>query len=80
MSKSCKLPFELHNEISYFPLDKVHCELWGPAPTLSCQNFKYDVNFVDDYSRFTWLFPLRKKKSNFFSCFVKFQRNVENQL
>lgn len=33
---------------------------------------------IDDYSRFTWLFPLREK-SNFFECFIKFQKLVENQ-
>lgn len=60
------------------PLDKVHCNLWGPAPILYCQQFKYYVSFVDDYTRFCWLFPL-KRKSDFFSCFVKFHALVENQ-
>ena len=31
-----------------------------------------------DYSRFTWLCPLRRK-SKFFYCFLKFQKLVENQ-
>lgn len=79
MSKSCKLPFTSTNKISIFPIDKVHCDLWGPAPILSCQNFKYYVSFVDDHSRFTWIFPL-KTKSDFLLCFVKFKKNVENQL
>lgn len=33
---------------------------------------------TDDYSRFTWLYPL-KLKSNFFNTFVQFQQFVENQ-
>ena len=35
--------------------------------------------FIDDYSRFTWIYPL-KKKSGFLDCFLKFQKLVENQL
>lgn len=34
--------------------------------------------FVDDHSRFTWLYPL-EKKSEIFICFLKFQKLVENQ-
>lgn len=78
MSKSSHLPFQLNNEISSVLLNKIHCDLWGPAPISSCQNFKYYVSFIDDYSRFTWLFPLRKK-SDFFQSFQKFQKLVENQ-
>ena len=77
--KSCKLPFNLSNKISKFPLQKVHCDLWGPAPVNSNQNFRFYVLFIDDCIRFSWLFPL-KRKSDFFDCFLRFQRQVENQL
>lgn len=38
----------------------------------------YYVIFVDDHTRYTWLYPL-KKKSEVFAVFVKFQRMVETQ-
>ena len=79
MGKSCKIPFNKANKISMFPLEKIHCDLWGPAPIASNQSFRYYAIFVDDFSRFTWLYPLRKK-ADFFDCFVKFQKLVENQL
>ena len=41
-------------------------------------HFKYYVIFVDDCTRYTWLFPL-KHKSDFYECFLKFQKLVENQ-
>lgn len=79
MGKSCKLPFNRFNKISEFPLDKIHYDLWGPAPIASNQFFRYYVVFVDDFSCFTCLYPLRRK-SKFFECFIKFQKLVENQL
>lgn len=69
--KSCKLPFSNSNNINDLPLQKIHCDLWGLAPNVSTQNFRFYVLFTDDFSRFTWLFPL-KHKSDFFSCFLKF--------
>jgi hypothetical protein len=78
MGKSCRLPFPSHNKIAPAPLVKIHCDLWGPAPVASVQNFKYYVIFVDDHTRYTWLYPL-KHKSDFFNTFLTFQRMVENQ-
>ena len=78
MGKSCKLPFNKSNKVSKFPLEKIHSDLWGPAPLSSNQNFRFYAIFVDDFSRFTWIYPL-KRKSNFFDCFIKFQKLVENQ-
>ena len=78
LGKHCKLPFHVSNNISRSPLDKIHCDLWGPAPNSSVQKFLYYAVFIDDFSRYTWLYPL-KKKSDFYDCFIKFQREVENQ-
>lgn len=64
--------------VSSKPLEKVHCDLWGPSPVVSSQGFKYYVISVDIYSRFTWFYPL-KCKSEFFSVFTLFQTMVENQ-
>jgi len=74
--KRCKLPFNKSNSTSRFPLEKIHSDLWGPAPTISSQKFQYYVIFVDDFTRYTWLYPLRNK-SDFYTCFLKFQAFVE---
>ena len=78
LGKSCKLPFSLRNKTSSKPLDKIHCDLWGPAPNNSTQGYKYYVIFEDDHTRYTWLYPL-KKKLDFFEYFLKFQSLIENQ-
>jgi hypothetical protein len=33
--------------------------------------------FIDDYSRFCWMFPLRQK-SNVLMCYIKFKCLIEN--
>ena len=78
LGKRCKLPFHDSNKMCKFPLEKIHCDLWGPAPISSTQHFRYYVIFIDDCTRYTWLYPL-KHKSNFYECFLKFQKLVENQ-
>ncbi|GJY30675.1 retrovirus-related pol polyprotein from transposon TNT 1-94 [Tanacetum coccineum] len=60
LSKSQRLPFELNSKRSSYPLDLIHCDLWGPAP-VSSDGYLYYIIFVDDYSRFTWFYPLKTK-------------------
>ena len=71
LGKACKQPFGLSNNKSEFPLHKIHCDLWGPSPINSSQNFRYYALFVDDNTRFSWLYPL-KSKTDFLDCFFKF--------
>ncbi|KAG7578201.1 Integrase catalytic core [Arabidopsis thaliana x Arabidopsis arenosa] len=79
MGKSSKLPFFVSDSRVLHPLDRVHCDLWGPSPVVSNQGFKFYAIFVDDYSRYSWFYPL-KSKSEFVSVFISFQKLVENQL
>jgi hypothetical protein len=53
----------------------VFSDVWGPASeSFGC--FKYYVSFIDDYSKFTWIYLL-KKKSDVFQKFCDFQHHVE---
>ena len=78
MGKSCRLPFKNNNKIFKSSIQKIHYDLWRPTPIISNQGFWYYAIFIDDFSRFTWLCPL-KWKSDFLDCFIKSQRLVENQ-
>lgn len=49
--------------------------VWGPAPDF-VGGRKYYVSFVDDFSKFTWVYLL-KKKSEVFKKFLDFQQLVE---
>lgn len=43
------------------PLELVHTDLWGPTPLSSLNGYRYYISFVDDYSRYCWIFPLTLK-------------------
>ncbi|KAH9652235.1 retrovirus-related pol polyprotein from transposon RE1 [Citrus sinensis] len=47
-------------------------------PVFMLNGYKYYISFVDDYSRYTWIYPL-KLKSDAFAVFKLFKIQVENQ-
>ena len=75
LAKSHRLPFQHNEKRASHVLDLIHCDLWGPSPVPSNLGYKYYVIFVDDHSRFTWLYPL-KLKSYFYHTFLQFQKFV----
>ena len=76
MAKSHQLPYQKSSSQSSFPLQLVFSDVWGPT----CDSFgrnKFYVSFIDDYSKFTWIYLL-KHKSEVFQRFHEFQL-VERQ-
>lgn len=59
------------------PFSKIHNDVWGPSPVVSIEGFRYYVSFINEATRFVWLFPLMNK-SEVFGAFVKFYAYVEN--
>ena len=78
LAKSHRLPFDNNDQRASHVLDLIHCDLWGPSPVTSVDSYRYYVTFVDDFSRFTWLYPL-KAKSDFVDVFEIFIAFVETQ-
>jgi hypothetical protein len=78
LAKNHRLPYTRNEHKSSNVLDLIHCDIWGPSPVKSNLGHNYYVLFIDDYSRFTWLYPL-KLKSDFYDTFIQFQKFVENQ-
>lgn len=56
----------------------LYYDVWGPSPVSSFQGYCYYFNFVDDFSRYTWLFPLVNKSdvSKVLQSFVPFAENL----
>ena len=60
-------------------LDLVHSDLCGPMKTRSLGGALYFVTFIDDHSRKTWVYTL-KRKDQVLDVFKKFQALVERQI
>ena len=61
------------------PLELMHSDVWGPAPVTSTNDFQYYLLFVDEYSKFSWLYLL-KHKSDVLDIFKFVKATVETQL
>ncbi|KAM2925447.1 hypothetical protein FF1_042962 [Malus domestica] len=79
LAKNHKLPFGVASSTTTRSLQLLHCDLWGPASVKSSSGFQYYLLLVDDFSKYSWFFPL-KAKSDVFSTFVIFKNYVENLL
>ncbi|RVW79104.1 Retrovirus-related Pol polyprotein from transposon RE1 [Vitis vinifera] len=78
LGKSKTLPFPLHASRASHCFDLIHSDVWEPSPVSSHEKFKYYVTFIDDHSRFTWVYFLRSK-SEVFRTFTEFLAYVDNQ-
>jgi histone deacetylase 1/2 len=61
------------------PLELIFNDVWGPAPMLSSDGFRYFVIFVDAHTKFIWFYPIAIK-SDVFNVFQQFQVLVERHL
>jgi hypothetical protein len=75
--KAHQLPYSVSLSRSSAPLELIFSDVWGPAID-SFGRKKYYVSFIDDYSKFIWLYLLRSK-SEVYKYFLEFQRLVERQ-
>jgi histone deacetylase 1/2 len=64
--------------VSTAPLQLIFSDVWHPAPT-SVGRHDYYVSFIDDYSKFSWIYLL-KKKSDAYAAFITFQKLAERKL
>lgn len=76
-NKSHRLSFSVSSLTSQGPLDLIYSDIWGPAPYSFIDGFRYYVIFVDHYSKYILLYPI-KLKFDVFSVFTKFKALVEN--
>lgn len=62
LTKARRLPYNTRttSKSTSKPLQKVHCDVWGPVAVPSHEGFKYLSAFTDDYSRLTMLIPMKR--------------------
>ncbi|KAJ9555291.1 hypothetical protein OSB04_009905 [Centaurea solstitialis] len=78
LGKHHALPFELNDYKSASAFDLIHSDVWGPAPHPSMGGCRYFVIFVDDHTRFTWIY-LMKHRSELPQIYITFARMIQTQ-
>ncbi|CAN0896019.1 Retrovirus-related Pol polyprotein from transposon TNT 1-94 [Linum grandiflorum] len=77
-AKTTALPFSSSTTSVSAPFDLIHTDLWGPSPVTSRNGYRYYALFVDQYTRYTWIFFLRAK-SELYSVLRDFVQMIKTQ-
>ena len=78
LGKQLALPFNSGKSISTDIFDLIHSEVWGPSFVSSIGRSRYFVVFVDNYSRYSWIFNM-KHHSELLQVYFNFAKMVETQ-
>ena len=78
LGKQPVLPFDSSESKSTDIFDLIHFDVWGPSPISSIGGSRYFVVFVDDYSRYNWIFHM-KHRSELLQVYSNFAKMVETQ-
>lgn len=74
--KSHQQPYEPSSHRSTKPLELVHSDVFGPVKQSSLTGKRYMITFIDDFSRFVWVYFM-KEKSEALSKFKEFKSDAE---
>lgn len=77
--KQNRLPFPHNGNRSDDLLQIIHTDVCGPFKNVSLGGSRYFILFIDDYSRYTYIYFL-KNKNEAFECFQRYKPEVENKL
>ncbi|GJZ32697.1 retrotransposon protein, putative, ty1-copia subclass [Tanacetum coccineum] len=72
-------PFQHQVERAKDLLGLIHTDVCGPFRTVSREGANYFITFIDDFSRYGFVYSM-KDKHEVFESFKVFQNEVENQL
>jgi len=79
LGKMTKTPFGGKGQHASGTLELIHSDVCGPMTTHARGGFSYFITFIDDYSKYGYLY-LMKYKSEAFEKFKEFRNEVEKQL
>ena len=80
LGKYTKTIFMSSDSRSARVLDLIHSDLCGPMSSVSLRCFEYYVTFIDDNSKKTWIYFLKRKKyEEVLQRFQEFKSLMKNQ-
>ena len=71
LEKFSAFPFNRSVFVSSCPFDLIHYDVWGPSPAPTKGGSRYYVSFIDDYTRYCWVY-LMKHRYEFFKIYKAF--------
>jgi len=78
LGKSKALSFSSYGSRASKCFEIIHTDVWGVSLVICHAQYKYFVTFIDDFSRFTWIYFFQSK-TDVFSTFQAFIVFVKNQ-
>jgi hypothetical protein len=78
LAKFSALPFNRSISVSSSPFDLIHYDVWGPSPVATKGGSRYYVSFIDDHTRYCWVY-LMKHRSKFFEIYAAFRALIKTQ-
>ena len=74
--KQTKLLFNNSDSFSSTPFNFIHYDIWGPTPVSTEGGSRYFVIFVNDFSRYTWIYLLHHR-SELVSIYQTFHKIIK---
>ena len=78
LGKQPALSFNNSEFISNSIFELINSDIWRPSPIASIDGSRYFVVFIDDYSRYSWIFPM-KSCSEILPIYSNFEKMFETQ-
>ena len=83
LGKSHQISFQTSTNVSFYLVELIHLDIWGPTTISSKEGYKYYIHFIDDYTKYTWIHPLHLKleaKTIFQKFHILVQRYFERKI
>jgi len=77
--KMTKILFSAKGHRAKYLFELVHTDVYGPMSVLAQGGYEYFITFADDYSRYGYVYLMRRK-SKAFEMFKEFRAEAEKQL
>lgn len=77
--KAHQLPYKKSEYRSEIPLELIHSDVFDPMKQIYLGGMRYMVTFIDDFSRYVWVYFM-KEKSETFLKFKEFKDKIEGEL